>query len=306
MKLGVVIVTYNRIKLLKECINACMQQTYKFSSIIIVNNCSTDGTSDYLQSLKSSIYTIINLDKNLGGAGGFYEGIKKAIELDNIDYLLIIDDDAIVEKNFNKEIYKAIENAKKSKEKILAYSGVVMTGGIILTSTRKNIDKKYKFIKCDLSLYKKDYFDYQISSFCGLFVSMDLVKKVGLPQKDFFIWYDDTEYSLRINKYTMIRNVNKAIIDHRAPVIDNNGAVTWKSYYGIRNRLYIEKKYFPKTIYIKNVIKNILISIKGYLKYILTRSEKSKYRSKLYFCATIDFLKGRYGFNEKIGFKTIE
>ena len=49
MKINCVIVTYNRLSLLKECISALKNQTYKINKIYIINNNSTDGTSDYLQ-----------------------------------------------------------------------------------------------------------------------------------------------------------------------------------------------------------------------------------------------------------------
>jgi glycosyltransferase involved in cell wall biosynthesis len=51
MKINCVIVTYNRLSLLKECISALKNQTYKINKIYIINNNSTDGTSDYLQEL---------------------------------------------------------------------------------------------------------------------------------------------------------------------------------------------------------------------------------------------------------------
>jgi rhamnopyranosyl-N-acetylglucosaminyl-diphospho-decaprenol beta-1,3/1,4-galactofuranosyltransferase len=44
MQVTAVIVTYNRFELLKECIAAVKVQTYKPSSILVVNNNSTDGT----------------------------------------------------------------------------------------------------------------------------------------------------------------------------------------------------------------------------------------------------------------------
>ena len=305
MKFGVVIVTYNRLNLLKECIEACLNQTYKFTSIIIVNNCSTDGTFEYLEGLKEENIKVINCDKNLGGAGGFYEGIKYATEINNCDYLLIIDDDAIINIDYNEKIHKVMEDTVAKGEKILAYSGTVITNNEIVTSTRKNINKDYDFEKCDLELYKGEYFDYDSSSFCGLYVSMDIIKKIGLPKKEFFIWYDDTEYCMRIRKYTIIRNVNAAILNHKAAIQTSNG-MTWKSYYGIRNRLYIEKKYFSKKVYIKHVVRNIFKSFIIRIKYFIKRDIKYKNMSKIFFWATVDFIRNKYGFNEKFTYLTIK
>ena len=77
MKLGVVIVTYNRLELLKECITACINQKEEFQKILIINNASTDGTKEYLENLQYSNLEIINSNKNLGGSGGFWLGIKQ-------------------------------------------------------------------------------------------------------------------------------------------------------------------------------------------------------------------------------------
>ena len=49
MKYGVVIVTYNRLELLKECLLCIDKQVKKFDSVLIVDNYSTDGTREYLK-----------------------------------------------------------------------------------------------------------------------------------------------------------------------------------------------------------------------------------------------------------------
>ncbi len=77
MKINCVIVTYNRLSLLKECISALKNQTYKINKIYIINNNSTDGTSDYLQELIADsqfviVYnTVINLCKLFKCASDF-------------------------------------------------------------------------------------------------------------------------------------------------------------------------------------------------------------------------------------------
>ena len=80
-KVIAVIVTYNRIKLLKECLNAVLSQTYKVHKIVLIDNASTDGTADLF--IKGGEYDkdVIDyrrMETNLGGAGGFYEGIRFA------------------------------------------------------------------------------------------------------------------------------------------------------------------------------------------------------------------------------------
>ena len=100
MRVTAVVVTYNRLKLLKECIEALLAQTYPEMDILVVNNNSTDGTQEYLDELtgKNKKVKNLSLPENIGGSGGFYEGMKCAIK-DNPDWLWIMDDDTIPEKD---------------------------------------------------------------------------------------------------------------------------------------------------------------------------------------------------------------
>ena len=74
MNIIAVVVTYNRMELLKRNIR-CLQQNKPISSIVIVNNGSTDGTTEWLAAQEG--LTVIN-QTNVGGAGGFYTGIQYA------------------------------------------------------------------------------------------------------------------------------------------------------------------------------------------------------------------------------------
>lgn len=77
MTISAVIVTCNRINLLKECLNAVHHQAYKPEQIIVLNNASTDGTTEWLD-YQNNLSVV--LPENLGGAGRFYTGYKTAYE----------------------------------------------------------------------------------------------------------------------------------------------------------------------------------------------------------------------------------
>ena len=95
MKINCVVVTYNRLDLLKECLKALEEQTFRIHKIFIINNHSTDQTATYLENLKENPnYDITNLPENIGGAGGFSEGIKRAA-MDGCDWIWVMDDDTI-------------------------------------------------------------------------------------------------------------------------------------------------------------------------------------------------------------------
>ncbi|MCM1404774.1 MAG: glycosyltransferase [Prevotella sp.] len=94
-----VVVTYNRKKLLKECLIALTEQNYPNLQILIIDNASTDGTYSFIAHLiddKKIIYK--NTGKNLGGAGGFNFGMRAAVER-GCDYVWLMDDDCIVNED---------------------------------------------------------------------------------------------------------------------------------------------------------------------------------------------------------------
>jgi GT2 family glycosyltransferase len=295
---GVVIVTYNRLDLLRECLDAVLHQTIPFKQIIVVNNCSTDGTKEYLAALSATEkrLNVLNEEVNGGGAAGFYSGLS-AIS-DNLDYVLIIDDDAILNKDFIQRINENIV------DDIYAYSGAVSTENKIDTTHRRRLTNTVLMTKKDvpISEYENEYFDYDLSTFCGLIVKRKLISRIGLPRKDFFIWYDDTEYSLRIRKHSKIRNINSARLNHKT-TISTNQRLSWKSYYGYRNQWIMGHEYsaFP-IIYdlyriIFHIIKIILCSINAISKPI----DKIYYRNLVELHRTVirDVTKHRDGINKK-------
>ena len=238
MNYSVIIVTYNRIELLKECLNCVDKQTLKFKNIILVNNHSTDGTTEFLKDYcqNRADVNLINTEQNLGGAGGFEIGVKNLPK--ETDYVLLIDDDAMLDVHFLSEIDSHIEHGVK------AYSGTIRTDGVIDTSHRRRLKNSVLMTKEDVpeKEYEKESFLFDLATFCGLMVSKDVVDAIGAPKGEYFIWYDDTEYCMRIMKYSKIKNVNSAQINHKTKIF-NETDLNWKSYYGYRNQIDVGKNY---------------------------------------------------------------
>lgn len=243
IKYTVVIVTYNREQLLRECVDCVRNQSIPPDSIIIVNNASTDNTQIYLDILRTQdeIFDIIDLSQNLGGAGGFARGITRALEK-NVDCVLLIDDDAIITKGYMERILEKRQQYPKYK----AFAGTVKTNNIIDTSHRRNLSHiGLKSKKCNEHNYRCDCFLCDIASFCGMVIDINLIRKIGLPHEEYFIWYDDTEYSLRIHQYSRFLVVTKAELNHKTELNINlyPRRYDWKEYYAIRNRLLMVREH---------------------------------------------------------------
>lgn len=264
MAIGVVIVTYNRISKLKKALKIFSNQTIKPDYVVVVNNASTDDTPYFLKEWQESDegyskYTL-NIPRNIGGSGGFYEGLKFASKL-NSDWIWVSDDDAFPADN-------AIEEAQKYLDPSLsAICGEVINNGEIDLSHRRNYRLgKFKVFSEDIpkSEYRKDKFELTCFSYVGAIINKAKLEKIGLPRKEYFIWYDDTEHSLRLHKVGKIICVPAVKVYHNVGI--ENNKLNWKTYYGIRNRADLIKRHFPKKYYhyycrinlIKALINNIL------------------------------------------------
>ncbi len=236
-KYAVVIVTYNRECLLRECVENIERQTVAPDSIIIVNNASTDNTPNYLEEInqKDERFDIINLRRNIGGAGGFAKGIERSLEKD-VDCILIIDDDAMIARDYMEQILQARQQQPQYK----AFAGTLRTDGKIDTFHRRNLQKTGLMSKnCTEQQYRQPCFVCDIASFCGMVLDMDLVRQIGLPHAEYFIWYDDTEYSLRIHRHSRFLVVTAAEINHKTnrTRVAQPRRYDWKDYYAVRNRM---------------------------------------------------------------------
>lgn len=90
---SVVIPTYNRKHTIRRCIDSVLAQTYRAIEVIIVDDCSTDGTMEYVDELYGEV-TDINIiyvrnDDNLGASASRNAGVSYA----NGEYIAFHDSD---------------------------------------------------------------------------------------------------------------------------------------------------------------------------------------------------------------------
>lgn len=214
-KVIAVVVTYNRKKLLEECIEALLNQDYKNCHILIVDNASTDGTEEYISEyLKNEKVNYVNTGANLGGAGGFNYGMKEACKI-GCDFMWIMDDDCIAHKDSLTKLLAA--NEKLEGEFGFLSSKVLWKDNSIC---KMNIQKR-KFSKW-LRDYDTNMQKIEMASFVSLFIKTQVVQEMGLPIKDFFIWTDDWEYTRRISRKYNCYYVSNSIVTHKSKL--NEGA----------------------------------------------------------------------------------
>lgn len=195
-KICTVIVTYNRLDLLKGAIASLKAQEYPMD-LLVVNNGSTDGTKEYLEDMEGII--LINQD-NVGGAGGFYTGFKYAAE-HGYDFAWVMDDDIIARPDTLLELVKAYDFLKGEENVGFLCSNVTNSEGYMVNNPEVDNVKLNPTYHSSWNKYLgKGLIGVKSATFVSVFVPCAVVRKVGLPIKEFFIWGDDTEYTTRISK----------------------------------------------------------------------------------------------------------
>lgn len=289
-----VVVTYNRCQLLKECLESLLNQSYSLSKIYVVNNNSTDQTKEMLDDLsqKEPAIVPIHLDENIGGAGGFYTGVKEALE-SQCDWIWIMDDDAEPD---HKCLEKLIQSVKDINEEVGFVAPVIINKHTnnIQNYHHKKVNKTLTRDRAiDLeTINNNKYIEVNANAFVGPLISTKAVKKVGLPRKDFFIWLDDTEYTYRISRVMKSYLISDAVIYHKdSPTNGIDPKSFWKVCYGFRNRIL----WVNSSLKGLNKIASYTSLMGQYIKLLISILLRYKWKNNRYVCMkylTLALLKG--------------
>lgn len=234
-KIAAIVVTYNRIEFLKDLINALRNQSRKLDAIIVINNGSSDGTKEWLSKQKDLI--VIN-QENLGSSGGQHAGFKYAFE-QGFDYVWTMDDDVEPAKDcLENLIINLNENRIHAPLRFQANGDVFFNEAISY-----NLSNPFKsFWNGILSLKDLNQDEIAVTglTFEGPIFPRQIIEKIGLPDKNFFIYGDDTEYMLRAKKIgAEIYLIKNARLNRKLGVVDRLQDFGWKYYYAVRNLIAI-------------------------------------------------------------------
>jgi rhamnopyranosyl-N-acetylglucosaminyl-diphospho-decaprenol beta-1,3/1,4-galactofuranosyltransferase len=189
VRIVAVVVTFNRLPLLQRLV-ARLREVDRITGVLVVDNASTDGTGEWLASAEVEHRT---LDSNRGGAGGFHEGLRCAIEEHDADLVWLMDDDGLPEPG--------------CLERLLGRTDLDFWGPAVLAE--QDISRLCFPIRLpgsstvvhEMAAVEAAATDGLIRGvvipFNGVLVTQQLVDRIGLPREDFFIWGDDVEYLWR-------------------------------------------------------------------------------------------------------------
>ena len=210
-KTAAVVVTYNRKDLLRQCVEHIRAQSAP-ADILVIDNASTDGTAELFAQLREGII-YFNTGANLGGAGGFNFGMRKAAEM-GYEFIWVMDDDTMPSPEAHEKLLE-VNDLLEGNYGWLS-SLVLWKDG---TPCAMNVQKITKWKPLKDFEYSQTV---QYASFVSLFIKADTVREFGLPYKEFFIWGDDWEFTRRISKEKPCFFVPGSVVSHHCA--SNTGA----------------------------------------------------------------------------------
>lgn len=247
---SIIIVNWNGKHLLKDCLDAISKQDYSRSEILFVDNASEDGSVEFVKKNYPMIKIFVN-EENLGVGGGFEVGLKQV----NGEAVVLLNTDTKASKTLLKNLVRVL------------YSDVTIGAvqpKLVLHPSGKLIDSIGCFFLANGDLYhigrEKDASlpkynqTMEIFSTKGacMIIKTEVLKKVGLFDKDFFAYFEDTDLCMRIllAGYKILYDPSETVY-HRGGATSKNIMHSNILFHSYKNRIYAYLKNFSIAYLIK-------------------------------------------------------
>lgn len=267
---SIVIPNYNGNKYLKECLDAVYIQTYQEFEVIVIDNASTDGSYDWIKSYDRLTWKV--LDKNYGFSRAVNEGIK----LSTGEYVLLLNNDAVLEVGFLETIVQAI----KKDDSIWA-----VCSKMIQYNNRELIDDAgdeynllgWAYKRGDNKSVAEFTKSERVFSACAgaALYRKEVFNQIGYFDEEFFAYMEDVDISYRANIYGY-KNMYcaDAKVYHIGSATSGSKYNAFKVKLAARNNLYVPYKNMPLLQLIINfpfllvgfIVKIVWFSKKGFGK----------------------------------------
>lgn len=195
-RIFVIIVTWNGMKWIKQCLDALRQSTYPVS-IVVVDNGSSDGTVDFIKDAYNEVH-LIESSENLGFGQANNVGIRYALD-NGCDYVYLLNQDAYV---FTDMFMELINVAEK-----LEYKRYGVFSPLHLNRDISKLDSHFQWYMRDIiGRYAKDrtegklreLYDVYAVPAAGWLIARRTLETVGGFDPIFFHYGEDNHYAYRM------------------------------------------------------------------------------------------------------------
>jgi GT2 family glycosyltransferase len=241
---AVVIVTYNRADLLSKMLDGLAAQTRPADAVYVVDNASTDHTAQVLHRPDLPL-RVTHSEDNLGGAGGFHLGVKKAYEAGH-DRIWLMDDDVVPTPTCLEVLLAAGEPCVAAVREDVA--GRLVEKAALDFDLRNPLAVRPKRATVDATYADRSQMPERVElqniAFEGFMFHREVVDAIGLPDASFFIFYDDVDFAVRARRAGFrIWGIRDAVLVRQLDFDQQHDLAGWKGFYMFRNLFVVHFRY---------------------------------------------------------------
>lgn len=285
---SVIIVNRNGHKVLKECLESLLPCQTK--EIIVVDNASADRSLTYLAQLKEPCIKVIKNKNN----NGYAEANNQGYELATGSYVLFLNNDTIVNKDFLAPLVDALKQDTKLaaiQPLILFPDGTIDSVGSFLTPTGFLYHKAHR--QPPIKKNTKDAKVYSMKGACMLW-KKSVLDEIGVFDESYFAYFEETDLCNRAIKAGYhVRFTGKSSIIHLGGFTSNTMNQGFIQYYNTKNRLFTYFRHLPSKVAWNILPFHILLTQALICKTILNHPSVALEMQKGMLAGIRDGIKGR-------------
>lgn len=242
---AVVVVTHNRADLLDRMLDGLAAQTHPADAVVVVDNASTDHTRAVLDARRDLPLHVTTTATNLGGAGGFHLGVRAAYE-GGWDRIWLMDDDVVPAPDCLAVLMAADEDCLMAVREDTA--GRLVEKAALRFDLGNPFAIRPKTASVDSSYPSREAMPERVPlenvAFEGFMVRRAVVTRIGFPDPDFFIFYDDVDYAVRARRAGFgIWGLREARLVRQLDFNQQHDLAGWKGFYMFRNLFVVHFRY---------------------------------------------------------------
>jgi GT2 family glycosyltransferase len=242
---AVVVVTYNRAALLTRMLAGLAALERAPDAVIVVDNASSDHTETVLDAVTDLKLQVIRPEENLGGAGGFHAGVRAAYD-QGFDRIWLMDDDVVPAPDCLDVLMAVDEDCLMAVREDT--SGHLVEKAAVTFDLRNPLSLKPKTAMVETTYGTRaampELVEIQVVAFEGFMVRRRVIDAIGLPDPDYFIFYDDVDFALRARRAGFrIYAVRDAVLVRQLDFDQQHDLAGWKGYYMYRNLFTVHLRY---------------------------------------------------------------
>lgn len=313
IKIAIVAVTYAcRADLLNRAL-APAAASPNVKAIIVVDNGSSPPYDRKINPAFCHKVHLIRQPLNTGSAGGYQIGIKEARNIRGIDFIVLIDDDLVIDNDTIDGLQGMVDDLPKSTVIVLPRDDRPEQR-LILSGKRRNFIRKNSFHdfhvlpdKNRIAIRENMNIKVDHAPYAGLAIPVGVALNSELPDDSFFVYCDDYDYvrkllecctSVQLVDASPLRSLDKSWNQKKlkAPAAFDITAPPFRVYYSVRNRVAYERRYIVNflPVYAINLIVYMLAG--GLVSYFEQRKARLLWQRLRLICRAIaDGFSGQLG-----------